>query len=120
MASNSKSQINEPIHLVDIDIEQISEDESCKKRDIELLSVLPVVMYDTENENILIESKQVTFENIAYYITDKDGTTLLSGDTALPRNIEQVVTIQHLPNGTYNIILEIEGCRFCGEFNNTF
>ena len=113
--SNDKTPI--PLKEVNKNIKE----ESLPKREFSILSVLPDVIHDTTNSELIIESQYVTFESVTYYITDVDGVVISSGELTLIKNIEEFLSISVLPSGTYNIILEIENEYFQGEFDvNTF
>lgn len=117
---DGKAQTMEPILLTEIDTEktdeEVSENNIHSKRDLELLSILPVVQYDTEAESIIIESLHVSFTSVTYCITDENDAVLTGNEIDLPRNCEHNIPLSHLPQGTYYIVLEIDGIRFTGEF----
>lgn len=115
--SQSKDTNKIPLKEINKNIKE----ESLPKREFSILSVLPDVIHDTTNSELIIESQYVTFESVTYYITDVDGVVISSGELTLVKNIEEFLSISVLPSGTYNIILEIENEYFQGEFDvNTF
>lgn len=106
--------------LLEVKYEGVNENHR-PQRDLNILSVLPDVIHDTTNSELIIESQYVTFESVTYYITDVDGVVISSGELTLIKNIEEFLSISVLPSGTYNIILEIGNEYFQGEFDvNTF
>lgn len=86
------------------------------RRDIDILSLLPTVFYDVENENLIIESSYVTFENIPYYIADATNTVLHSGVLYLQKDVERTIPISMLCSGIYIIAIEIDSVIYSGEF----
>ena len=110
-ADESLSQI---IFEKGINENEISGNEANTKRDIELQSVLPIAMYDTLNACILIVSRDIAFESVTYYITDKDDVVLQSSDISLPRNMEHTIQLSHFQNDVYYFVLEINGVYFKG------
>ena len=113
------SQSNETLI---ISLEEITEsnDNVAKKneikRDIELLSVLPVVTYNQEIDEIRIMSNFVYFDNVTYEICDADGLTVTYGTVSLPKNEEVCISTSTLPNGMGYIYIVIGEGIFVGEF----
>ena len=95
---------------------EASENESLIKRDLELLSVLPVVNYNPEIDDICIISNFVSFDNVVYEICDADGFTVTYGTVSLPKNEEIHVSTSTLPNGEGYIYIVIRDSTFVGEF----
>lgn len=115
--SSSFSQISETTEYIPLEeINNERQTDNNIKRDLELLSILPVVQYDTEAESIIIESLHVSFTSVTYCITDENDAVLTGNEIDLPRNCEHNIPLSHLPQGTYYIVLEIDGIRFTGEF----
>ena len=115
--SSSFSQISETSEYIPLEeINNERQTDNNIKRDLELLSILPVVQYDTEAESIIIESLHVSFTSVTYCITDENDAVLTGNEIDLPRNCEHNIPLSHLPQGTYYIVLEIDGIRFTGEF----
>jgi hypothetical protein len=115
--SSSFSQISETSEYIPLEeINNERQTDNNIKRDLELLSILPVVQYDTEAESIIIESLHVSFTSVTYCITDENDAVLTGNEIDLPRNCEHDIPLSHLPQGTYYIVLEIDGIRFTGEF----
>lgn len=115
--SSSFSQISETSESIPLEeINNEGQTDNNIKRDLELLSILPVVQYDTEAESIIIESLHVSFKSVTYCITDENDAVLTGNEIDLPRNCEHNIPLSHLPQGTYYIVLEIDGIRFTGEF----
>lgn len=115
--SSSFSQISETSESIPLEeINNEGQTDNNIKRDLELLSILPVVQYDTEAESIIIESLHVSFTSVTYCITDENDAVLTGNEIDLPRNCEHNIPLSHLPQGTYYIVLEIDGIRFTGEF----
>lgn len=115
--SSSFSQISETTEYIPLEeINNERQTDNNIKRDLELLSILPVVQYDTEAKSIIIESLHVSFTSVTYCITDENDAVLTGNEIDLPRNCEHNIPLSHLPQGTYYIVLEIDGIRFTGEF----
>lgn len=111
----SQSKDNNKIPLENVD-EKIAKD--CKpKRDLDILSVLPDVMHNTTNAELIIVSQHITFETVTYYIKDEFGFVLYSDELTLIKGIEETLPISALPAGTYDIILEIGDNSFIGKFD---
>lgn len=111
----AQSSIIIQIPLEDVDDDLINNNEDVK-RDLDISFILPVVQYDTEAGNIIIESPYVSFTSVTYCITDENDAVLTGNEIDLPCNCEHNIPLSHLPQGTYYIVLEIDGIRFIGEF----
>lgn len=111
----AQSSIIIQIPLEDVDDNLINNNEDVK-RDLDISFILPVVQYDTEAGNIIIESPYVSLTFVECYITDENEAVLAAEEIDLPRNCEHNIPLSHLPQGTYYIVLEIDGIRFTGEF----
>ena len=81
-----------------------------------LYDILPEVVLYTSNGTIGINSPDVTFESVTYYIMDENGIIVATDEIILPKNVEQTIDISLLPAGVYRILLEICGECFIGEF----
>lgn len=105
-----------PIELEKNPINADLDDIELPDRYLELEAILPTVMYDVSNENLLLVSPHVTFESVTYYIMDANGIIVATDEIILPRNVEQTIDISLQPAGVYRILLEICGECFIGEF----
>lgn len=95
---------------------KVSNDE-LPKRDLDILSVLPDVMHNTTNAELIIVSQHITFETVTYHLKDEFGFVLYSDELTLIKGIEETLPISALPAGTYDIILEIGDNSFIGKFD---
>lgn len=92
------------------------EDENKNKRDLELLSVLPVITYNPEFDELCIESDIVNFDNVVYEICDVNASVVSYGTVSLLKNEEVFVSTSMLPSGMGYIYISIGGSTFVGEF----
>lgn len=95
-------------------IEREHSEESNPKRNLDIMSILPIVTYN--QNNLIITSTNVTFDNVPYYIIDVADTVLHSSVLFLQKDVEEVISVSTLYPGIYTIIIEIDGVMFCGEF----
>lgn len=59
--------------------DDIKGDDTKLKRDLELLSVLPVITYNPEFDELCIESDIVNFDNVVYEICDVNASVVSYG-----------------------------------------
>lgn len=87
-----------------------------KKRCIDLISILPKVFIDSVSGNLYIKSDFATFDNVTYYIIDRNGSLLQQDEIFISTGVEIEIPLTQLPIGSYRIVLKIEerffGCLF--------
>ncbi|MBP3614410.1 MAG: hypothetical protein J6J37_06520 [Bacteroidaceae bacterium] len=87
-----------------------------KKRCIDLISILPKVFIDSVSGNLYIKSDFATFDNVTYYIIDRNGSLLQQDEIFISTGVEIELPLTQLPIGSYRIVLKIEerffGCLF--------
>ena len=71
---------------------KVSNDE-LPKRDLDILSVLPDVMHNTTNAELIIVSQHITFETVTYHLKDEFGFVLYSDELTLIKCIEETLPI---------------------------
>lgn len=86
------------------------------KRDLDIFPILPTVLYNATNNDMVITSHYLTFESVAYCIVDEYGLTLLQGELTLRKGDEAELHLPQLSVGTYKIVLDFSGDCFQGEF----
>lgn len=87
-----------------------------KKRCIDLISILPKVFIDSVSGNLYINSDFATFDNVTYYIIDRNGSLLQQDEIFISTGVEIEIPLTQFPIGSYRIVLKIEerffGCLF--------
>ena len=86
------------------------------KRDLDIYSILPIVLYNVTEDQMTIASHYVTFESVVYYIVDEFGFVQQQGEMTLRKGDEVEISLSSLSLGIYGIVLEIGGECFQGEF----
>lgn len=86
------------------------------ERDLDVYSVLPIVMYNAVDDYMAITSRYVTFESVAYYILDEFGLIQQCGEITMPKGVEIELAVPCLVAGSYKIIFDFNGIYFQGEF----
>ena len=87
------------------------------KRDFDIYSILPTVLYNGADDLMTITSQYVTFESVAYYILDELGFVQQQGEMTLRKGDEVEVNFPQLSAGLYKIVLNFCGECFQGEFD---
>ena len=86
------------------------------KRELGVCSILPIVLYNVTEGQMIIASHYVTFESVAFYIVDEFGLVQQQGEMTLRKGDEVEISLSSLSLGIYGIVLEIGGECFQGEF----
>ena len=86
------------------------------KRELGVCSILPIVLYNVTEGQMIIASHYVTFESVAFYIVDEFGLVQQQGEMTLRKGDEVEISLSSLSLGIYGIVLEIGGEFFQGEF----
>lgn len=112
------AQSNDTFQIVleKVPVDDELDNKGLPKRDLELEAILPIVMYDALNDNLVFISQYVTFESVTYYIMDDNGIIVETDEIVLPKNIEVISHLLQLSPGSYIIVLEIDGVYFQGMF----
>lgn len=112
------AQSNDTFQIVleKVPVDDELDNKGLPKRDLELEAILPIVMYDALNDNLVFISQYVTFESVTYYIMDDNGIIVETDEIILPKNIEVISHLLQLSPGSYIIVLEIDGVYFQGMF----
>lgn len=85
-------------------------------RDLDVYSILPIVMYNAVDDYMAITSSYVTFESVAYCILDEFGLMQQCGEITMPKGVEIELAVPCLVAGSYKIIFDFNGIYFQGEF----
>ena len=85
-------------------------------RDLDVYSILPIVMYNAVDDYMAITSRYVTFESVAYCILDEFGLMQQCGEITMPKGVEIELAVPCLVAGSYKIIFDFNGNYFQGEF----
>lgn len=88
-----------------------------KKRCIDLISILPKVFIDSVSGNLYINSDFATFDNVTYYIIDRNGSLLQQDEIFISTGVEIEIPLTQFPIGSYRIVFKIEERFFGGLFD---
>lgn len=86
------------------------------KRELGVCSILPIVLYNVTEGQMIIASHYVTFESVAFYIVDEFGLVQQQGEMTLRKGDEVELHLLLLPVGSYKILFDFYGDRYEGEF----
>ena len=112
-SDDSKQVILEKVESENDDIDR----SALPNSDLDVISILPTVLYNATNNEMTITSPYLTFESVAYYIVDELGFVQQQGEMTLRKDDEAELHLPQLSVGTYKIVLDFSGECFQGEFD---
>ena len=114
---NSFSQSEKrPIPLYKDGDNRTIENNETIRRNIDIPILLPTVIHDIDNKELIMNSPYISLEDIPYYVIDSTSSIVQSGFLFLQKGIEKHITISALSCGDYTIAIEIDGMLYSGYF----